>query len=123
MEHKPFAARVTKHSTFGDCALSQGGNMDQITVTYREGYEYGMGADRASGNPLGLGVSGEATQVEGATGGSGDFSMSRIQSTEDLETHLGISADASAGVGLFSASARFNFARDCKVQKSSIALI
>jgi hypothetical protein len=97
--------------------------MDQIEVTYRKGYDFGMGVKAASGSPVGLGVVGSPTPVQGASGGSGGFQMTKVQTTEELESHLGISADASGGVGLFSASDRFSFARDCKVQSSSITLL
>lgn len=49
--------------------------------------------------------------------------MLQIRQTSDLEDHLGISADASAGVGLSSASDRFSFSRDCKIQANSISLL
>jgi hypothetical protein len=70
-----------------------------------------------------LGAKGSAAPVQGAPGGSGGFQMLQIRQTSDLEDHLGISADASAGVGLFSASDRFSFSRDCKIQANSISLL
>ncbi len=97
--------------------------MDQVKVPYREGFEYGMGVQRARANPLGKGVEGEITKVHDAGGGAGTFTLSQVKTTEEVETHLGISAEASGGVGLFSFDARFNFCKDCKVQSSSIVLI
>lgn len=92
--------------------------MDQVKVPYREGFEYGMGVQRARANPLGKGVEGEITKVHDAGGGAGTFTLSQVKTTEEVETHLGISAEASGGVGLFSFDARFNFCKDCKVQSS-----
>jgi hypothetical protein len=42
---------------------------------------------------------------------------------QELEEELGISADASGGAGLFSASERFNFAKTCKMQVYSVAIL
>jgi len=97
--------------------------MDQKEVAYRKGYEFGVGVRSASGSPMGQGVVGDATPIREASGGSGSFQMTQIQTTEELESHLGISVEASGGVGLFSASERFSFARDCKVQTTSITLL
>jgi hypothetical protein len=97
--------------------------MDQVEVTYRKGYQFGMGVKSASGSPMAEGVVGTPTPVQGAPGASGRFQMSKVQTTEEMESHLGISADVSGSVGLFSASDRFSFAKDCKVQASSITLL
>jgi len=97
--------------------------MEQVQSTYKEGYNYGIGVSSATGSPMGLGVTGAPTMVRDAPGGGGSFQFTRIMNSQDLETHLGISADASGGIGLFSASDRFSFAKDCKVQSSSIALL
>jgi hypothetical protein len=97
--------------------------MDNVVVPYQEGHAFGMGIKSATGGRMQLGVVGAVTQIAGASGGSGSFQMTRIQSTSELEDHLGISADASGGVGLFSASDRFNFVKDCKVQTTSITLL
>jgi hypothetical protein len=92
-------------------------------VPYREGFNYGMGVRSATAGPLAPGAAGSITSVTGAPGGSGGFHLSRVQSTEEVESQLGISADASGGVGLFSASARFDFAKNCKVQSTSLTLV
>jgi hypothetical protein len=97
--------------------------MEQVEVPYQHGHDYGIGVNTASGKARGRGVQGERSAVEGAAGGSGGFQLSRVQSTSQLEDHLGISVEASGGVGLFSASARFGFARDCKVQQTSLVLL
>ncbi len=97
--------------------------MQQTEVPYRIGFDYGIGVEVAHADPRARGVIGEVTAVEGASGGGGSFKLQRVESTEELETHLGISAEASGGVGLFSASARFDFARDCKVRTTSLVLL
>lgn len=97
--------------------------MDNVVVPYQEGHAFGMGIKSATGGRMQLGVVGTVSQVAGASGGSGSFQMTEIRTTEELESHLGISADVSGGVGLFSASDRFNFVKDCKVQSTSITLL
>jgi hypothetical protein len=97
--------------------------MDNVVVPYQEGHAFGMGIKSASGGRMQLGVVGAVTQIAGASGGSGSLEMTKIQNTSELEDHLGISADASGGVGLFSASDRFNFVKDCKVQTASVTLL
>ena len=97
--------------------------MDNAFVPYQFGYDYGIGVKSSTGGRMQLGAKGAPTQVQGASGGSGGFQMIQITQTSELEDHLGISADASGGVGLFSASDRFNFSRDCKIQTNSISLL
>jgi hypothetical protein len=97
--------------------------MENAFVPYQFGYDYGIGVKSSTGGRMQLGATGTPAQVKDASGGSGGFQMIKITQTSDLEDHLGISADASAGVGLFSASDRFNFSRDCKIQTNSIALL
>ncbi|HVO63747.1 MAG TPA: hypothetical protein VMT53_22680 [Terriglobales bacterium] len=97
--------------------------MDNAFVPYQFGYDYGIGVKSATGGRMQMGAKGSPTPIQGASGGSGGFQMVQILQTSELEDHLGISADASGGVGLFSASDRFNFARDCKIQTNSIALL
>jgi hypothetical protein len=97
--------------------------MNQTESTYRRGYAFGIGVESASGSPMGLVVTGTPAMVRDATGGEGSFQFTRIATTSELEDHLGISAAASGGIGLFSASDRFNFAKDCKIQSNSITLL
>ncbi|MBV8452123.1 MAG: PASTA domain-containing protein [Deltaproteobacteria bacterium] len=97
--------------------------LDQVMVPYWRGFNYGIGVRSATAGPLALAVEGALSSVTGAAGGTATFHLSRVQTTDDIETSLGISADVSGGVGLFSASDRFNFARDCKVQTTSLSLV
>jgi hypothetical protein len=98
--------------------------MQNQIVPYQPGLDFGVGVDSATGGRRQYGAIGTPQKMQaGITGGDGSFSLLRIEDTHDLETHLGISAEASGGVGLFSASARFSFARDTKVQSSSIMIL
>jgi hypothetical protein len=63
--------------------------LQQITVPYRPGYEFGIGADLATGSPKGLAVLGDPTLVHAAPGNISDLVIRRIQSTEELEDSLG----------------------------------
>jgi hypothetical protein len=86
------------------------------------GHDYGIGADLASGSPMGLAVKPERSQVAGAPGGALTLEISRVASTQDAEEKLGISADVSYGCGVFGGSARFKFAKSCKVHSESLFL-
>jgi hypothetical protein len=94
----------------------------QIKVPYAPGYDFGVGADLASGSPMGKVVNGEPSGPTSAVGATVDFQVQRIQSTSDLEKALGVDAEASLGCGAFGAgiSARFSFAQNSKVQTSSL---
>jgi hypothetical protein len=96
---------------------------NQTHVPYREGYTYGMGVVASTGLRASLGVIGEPSSIPGASGGSSDLLISKIETTSQLEEALGISAEASGGVGLFSASGRFDFAKSSKIQSNSLCLI
>jgi hypothetical protein len=97
--------------------------MENVEVPYQDGHAFGIGVKSATGGRRGLGVVGSVSQIPGASGGSGGFQWTSIQTTSDMEDQLGISADASGGVGLFSASDRFNFAKNSKIQQTSIAVL
>jgi len=94
----------------------------QITVPYLRGYDFGIGADLASGSPMGKVVDGAATPVQQAVGGTVNFQVQRVHSTSELEQALGVDVDASYGCAAFGAgvSARFSFAKNSKIQSSSL---
>lgn len=96
--------------------------ISQIMTPYRPGYDYGVGADLASGSPMNTVVEPNADEVRDARGATVGFEISRIHSTSELESKLGINVEASYGCGSFGAgiSGRFNFARDAKIQSSSL---
>ena len=97
--------------------------LKQEKVLMRDGYDIGIGVASATGSPMALGAVGAVTPPQVGTGGSGSFTFRRIDSNEVLESELGISADVSAGVGLFSASASFDFSKQCKIQSSSLTVL
>jgi hypothetical protein len=97
--------------------------LQQVEVTMRNGYDIGIGVAAGTGSPLALGATGEVTAPLLGTGATSSFSFRRIDTTEELATELGISADVSGGVGLFSGSASFDFAKKCKIQASSLTVI
>jgi predicted RNase H-related nuclease YkuK (DUF458 family) len=83
----------------------------QVTVPYKENYDYGIGVDLASSSPMGKVVEGAISGVTGAGGATTSYNVERIHTTSDLETKLGIDAKMSYGCGAFAgASARFSFA-------------
>jgi PASTA domain len=92
----------------------------QVTVPHIGGYNSGVGADFATGSPMGKVVDGVPSPVDQAAGSVVEFQVQRIQSTEELEQALGIDAEASYGSGSFGVSARFSFAKKQKVQSSSL---
>jgi hypothetical protein len=95
----------------------------QEEVLFRNGYDIGIGVAMATGSPMALGATGAVTPPEVGTGGSGSFTFRRIETTGELETELGIGADVSAGIGLFRASASFDFSKRCKIQSSSLTVM
>lgn len=97
--------------------------MQQEQILIRNGFDIGIGVAAASGSPMALGATGTVTAPQVGTGGSGSFSFRRLESNEDLATELGIGADVSAGIGLFSGSLSFDFTKRCKLQASSLAVL
>jgi hypothetical protein len=96
----------------------------QLTVPHVRGYDYAIGADVFTGSPKSVAVEGRETGVRGAEGPTVTTAIRRIQSTADLERVLGVDAAATYGAASFGAgiSGRFSFARDAKVQNSSLFL-
>lgn len=96
----------------------------ELTVPYIHGYNYAVGADVLSGNPKSTAVRGEKSPVGEAEGPVVSASIRRIQSTIELERALGVDAKATYGAASFGlgVSARFTFAREAKVQTSSLFL-
>ena len=97
--------------------------LTQVQIPYRDNLDYGIGVDLATTSPMGKVVEGEVSGVTGAGGAVTTYEIARIHTTHDLETKLGISAEASYGAGMFgSVSARFDYAKSSKVQESSLFL-
>lgn len=92
-------------------------------LPYRPGYDIGIGVIATTGMRANKCIAGEVSGVEGAGGGAETLTLSRITTTEDLESALNISAEASGGVGLFEANARFDFANKCRLHSQSLTLL
>jgi hypothetical protein len=61
----------------------------QVTVPWLPGYAFGVGADLATGSPMGKVVGGPEKSVQRAAGATITFDVQRIQSTEELERASG----------------------------------
>ncbi|TIT17825.1 MAG: hypothetical protein E5W70_31225 [Mesorhizobium sp.] len=92
-------------------------------IIYHEGMDYGIGLDSPSADTRNVGVSGEVTTVPNASGSVVSFEMMQISTDEDMQESLGVSVKASGGVGLFSASASMDFARNTHVHSNSVFLL
>ena len=97
--------------------------MNDDLVIYRRGMDYGIGIDLPSGDSRNVGVLGDITSIPNATGSIVTFNLTQVTSDEDLQTSLGVSASASAGIGCFSASASMDFAQKCHVHTNSVFLL
>lgn len=87
--------------------------MPAATVEYKQGMDYGVGIDTPSADARNSCVAGDPSEIHGAAGDTVTFQMTEVTSIEDIQSALGITAIASAGVGLFSASATMNYTESC----------
>ncbi len=72
---------------------------------------------------MGKVVDGPFSGVQDAHAATVRYEITRIHSTSELETKLGIDVEASYGCAAFAGvSARFSYARDSKIQSSSLFL-
>ena len=93
------------------------------SVPYSEGLDYGVGIDSPSGTALNVAVTGDPSQIPNAGGQVFDYMMNELTSEEDLQTALSISVEANGGIGVFSASARMDYAKSCQMNSSSVFLL
>jgi hypothetical protein len=93
------------------------------TVPYFYGLDYGVGVDSPSGTALNVAATGTPSQIPLAGGDTLSYTMNEITSEEDLQTALGLSVEANGGIGLFSGSARMDYAKSCSIHSSSVFLI
>jgi hypothetical protein len=96
-----------------------------LRVPYSDGYDYGIGTDLLTGSPMDKMVKGARSTVKGAGGATVEIHIQRIHTTSELERALGVGAEASYGAASFGAgvSARFSFARESKIQTSSLFMV
>ncbi|QIS12235.1 hypothetical protein [Nocardia arthritidis] len=92
-------------------------------IPFVHGMDFTVGVDSASGSARNAAATGTPSTVPNAGGSTISFHMEQVETVEDLLNSVGVSAKASGGIGLFSASARFDFAQSCKVHSSSVFLI
>jgi hypothetical protein len=97
--------------------------LKQETLLMQNGFDIGIGVAMASGSPMALGAVGDVTPPRVGPGGSGSFTFKRLETTEELENELGVGVDVAGGIGLFRASASFDFSKKCKVQSSSLCVM
>ncbi len=93
------------------------------TVPYMRGLDYGVGLDSPSGTAMNVAVTGSPSQIPNAGGSVVMYTMNELTSEEDLQTSLGVSVEANGGIGLFSASARMDYAKSCNMNSSSVFLM
>src|SRR5215216_6492347 len=96
--------------------------MPSMTVPWAPGMNFGVGVDTASGEARNVAATGGPSPIPGAGGSTVSFMLMQVSTVEDLMNSMGISAAASGGFGLFSASARMEFAKTCNVHSSSVFL-
>ncbi len=92
-------------------------------VPYAHGMDFATGVDTASGSARNTAATGTPTAVAGGGGSVISYQMTEVSSVEDLMTSLNVSASASGGLGLFSASLRMDYAQSCKLHTSSVFLL
>lgn len=93
----------------------------QVTVPFRNGYNFGVGVDLLSGEPRNQSVNSDVINSNSEGNRGSGIVIQRIRTTKGLEEILGIDAQASLGTALFAGnSARFDFVKDCRVESSSL---
>jgi PASTA domain len=112
---------LSEHLTAKRATLEEK-SMPSTTIAYHPGLTYGVGVDTPSGEARNIAATGTPNTIVNTDGDIILFSMTQIDTVEDLHTALGISASASGGVGLFSASLRFDYAQSCAVHENSVFL-
>lgn len=97
----------------------------QLKVPYISGYDFGIGVDVLSGSPMNTVVKPSYSPVDSSSGANTGFRVYQIKSTEEFEQTLDLDINASYGCGTFgpSMSARFSFAKNVKIQESSLFMV
>jgi hypothetical protein len=91
-------------------------------IPYNPSFELGKGFNSLKGEALGTIFQSDLVYSDprGFEGQKVDFKMSRIEDVETLYEELGISIESSGRYGLFSASAKFNFAQSSNFNSYSV---
>jgi hypothetical protein len=91
---------------------------------YLPGMDYGVGIDSLSGAIRGDGViRSQPEEVTGASGQTIQFHLEKLETTEDLQESLNVSAEVDISYGFAGGSARFDFAESCEMHSYSIYLL
>ena len=98
---------------------------DQSTnIPWVQGMNYGMGVNLLNGDIAGKAV--DPGMITGPTLAGGQtvrYNLTIINSFEELYSSIGISVEASGHYGLFSASGKFNYAKESKFNSQSTFLL
>lgn len=98
---------------------------DQSTnIPWALGMNYGMGVNLLKGDVAGKAV--DPGTIKGPTQAEGQttrYTVALINSFEELYSSIGISVEASGHYGLFSASGKFNYAKESKFNSQSTFLL
>ena len=97
--------------------------MGSNLVEYQKGYDYLVCVNTPGGDACNVAATGTPTTIQHAGGDTVSFRMTQVSTMSDIETALGIDAQASGSCGLFGASARFDYAQKCSINSSSVFLI
>ena len=98
---------------------------DQSTnIPWSQGMNYGLGVNLLNGDIAGKAVDpGAVTPPTQAAGQTTSYNLTLINSFEELYSSLGISVDAGGQYGLFSASGKFNYAKESNFNSQSTFLL
>jgi hypothetical protein len=97
--------------------------MSDELILYREGMDYGIGMDTASGDARNRGIIGEPSDIAAAGGAKVFYDLQQVSTDEDIQKAMSLSASASAGFGPMSASANMDFAQKSHVHEYSVFLL
>ena len=102
--------------------MAPGQELRSINMPNIRGYDFGVGVDRLTGTICTLAVKQDDSPPHPGKGSIGQFSVTRITSSNDLQSSLGINIEASYGCASFGAgaSARFGFVEKSSVHSSSL---
>jgi len=105
--------------------MSPDQELRSINMPNIRGYDFGVGIDRLTGTVCTLAVNPDSSPPKAGAGGIGQFSVSRVTSSHDLQSSLGINIQASYGCASFGAgaSARFGFVEKSSVHSSTLFMI
>lgn len=95
---------------------------NDIVLPHVRGFDFGIGIDRLSGSLRNLVVDPTPSPPKAAGGSIASYDISRVRSSRELQSSLGINIEASYGCAAFGAgaSARFSYMEEEQVHSSSL---